>query len=217
MSRLVKILLICALLPAGVSAQGDRARDWDAGFHVNGNSSLSTSGFGGASMQVESDVGWGFSGAYNFTDRFALGLDASWRRPNYRADFVPQAGGPVRVINTRMDVSRIQFKGIFYFLESSLTPFVEVGFGWARIDSNILERPPIVGCWWDPWWGLICDSFFTTFTETRPTYGAAVGVRWDSRGDIAVRGSIGALNIDRARGVDNSNVSVAQVELLWRF
>jgi hypothetical protein len=217
MKRVIRLFFVIMLLPAAAVAQTERAGDWDAGFHIADTASLSLFGFGGASMQVESSLGYGFSGAYNFSDHFALGLDVSWRSPKYRARFVPDGPGPVRVANATMDVARVHLKAIYYFLESRVTPFVEVGYGWTRIDSNILERPPITGCWWDPWWGYLCQSAYDTYTETKPTYGAALGVRWDSRGDIALRGSIGSLKIDRGRGVDNSGVDNAQFEVVWRF
>ena len=217
MRRYSRISLVILLLPAFAAAQGDREGYWDAGFHVANHSSLSLSGFGGASMQVDGDTGYGFSGAYNFTDHIALGLDASWRRPNYVATFVPNGPGPTRIIGARMDVSRVHFKGIFYFLESRITPFIELGVGWTNIDSNILQRPPITGCWWDPWWGLICQNVYSTYTETKTSYGGAVGIRWDTRGNVALRGSIGVLEIDRARGVQNSSVDTTQLELVWRF
>lgn len=217
MKRSGRLVCVILLLPAVAAAQGGRARDWDVGFHVADYSSLSLSGFGGASMQIEGDLGYGFSGAYNFSDHVALGMDASWRSPDYRATFVPAGTGPVRVLDATMDVARIHLKGIYYFLESSVTPFIEIGFGWTRIDSNILDRPPITGCWWDPWWGYLCQTSYTTYAETKPTYGAAAGIRWDSRGDIALRGSIGSLRIERGQGVEDSSVDTMQFELFWRF
>jgi hypothetical protein len=217
MKQLSQLLCVTLVLCGPASAQRDRTGDWEAGFHVATHSSVSLLGFGGVSMQVESNGGYGFTGAYNFSDHFALGLDASWRSPDYRATLVPDGPGPVRVFDATMDVARIHFKGIYYFLESNLTPFIELGYGWTRIDSNILEGPPITGCWWDPWWGYICQTAYTTYAETKPTQGAAFGVRWDSRGDIALRGSIGALKIDRGRGVENSSVDTAQFDVLWRF
>lgn len=217
MSRSSQFFCILLLLSSGVMAQGERAGDWEAGFHVADTASLSLFGFGGVSMQVESSLGYGFSGAYNFSDHFALGLDASWRSPDYRARFVPDGPGPTRVVNATMDVARIHLKAIYYILESSVTPFVEVGYGWTRIDSNIVDRPPITGCWWDPWWGYLCQTSYTTYTETKPTYGAAVGVRWDLSGDLALRGSIGSLKIDRGRSVDNSSVNNTQFDVVWRF
>jgi hypothetical protein len=205
------------LLPAVAMSQGERARDWEAGFHFTDFSSLSLAGFRGASLQVEGSTGYGFAGAYNFTNRMAVGVEANWRSPSYRAAFVPESGGPERSLNAKMDVARIHFKGTYYFLESRFTPFVEVGYGWTRIDSNIVEGPPITGCWWDPWWGFICRTSYTTYAETEPSYGGALGVRWDTGGDISLRGSVGTLTIDRARGVDNSSVDTAQFEVIWRF
>lgn len=211
--------LLSALLLLPLLAQGQSGRDraWEGGFHLADYSSLSLSGFRGAAMEVEDSIGYGLSGGYNFTDHWALGVELSWRSPDYRATFVPDGPGPARVINATMDVARIQFKGIYYFLESDLTPFVELGYGWARIDSNILDRPPITGCWWDPWWGFICQTSYSTYTETKPTYSGAIGIRWDLRNSISLRGSVGVLNIDRARGVDNSEVKTAQFEVLWRY
>jgi opacity protein-like surface antigen len=210
-------LLCVTLLPSLANAQTQRARDWDAGFHIADYSSLSLTGFRGASMEVESSLGYGLSGAYNISNHVAVGADLSWRSPDYRATFVPDQPGPTQVLNATMDVARIYFKGIYYFLESNLTPFVEIGYGWTQIDSNILDRPPITGCWWDPWWGYICQTSFSTYTETKSTYGVAIGVRWDTRSNIALRGGIGSINVDRAKGVDNSNVETLQLEVLWRF
>lgn len=210
-----QLFCVVLLLPTVAAAQYERARTWDAGFHLADYSSLSLSGFRGAAMQVESNLGYGVSGTYNFSNHIALGIDASWRSPDYRATFVPDGPGPSRTVNASMDVARIHFKGIFYFLESNLTPFVEVGYGWTRIDSNIIERPVVTGCWWDPWWGYICRTSYTTYAETRSSYGAAVGIRWDSRGNIGLRGSVGSLKIDR--GVDDSSVDTTQLEVIWRF
>ncbi len=208
---------IVVLLPSLAFAQGERARGWEAGGHIADVSSLSLSGFRGASLDVESSLGYGISGAYNFSNHLALGIEANWRSADYRATFVPDGSGPVRTLNATMDVARLHLKGVYYFLESNLTPFIEVGYGWTRIDSNILERPPITGCWWDPWWGLQCQTTYVTYTETEPSYGAAIGLRWDSRGGIGVRGSIGSLKIDRGRGVDNSSIDTTQLEVVWRF
>lgn len=205
------------LLPLVATAQTERAGNWEAGFHVAAYSSLSLSGFRGAAMEVESSLAYGFSGAYNFTDRIAVGMDATWRSPDYRATFAPDGPGAFSVLNATMDVARIQFKGIYYFLDSNVTPFVEAGYGWTRIDSNIIEGPPITGCWWDPWWGFICQTSYNTYAETEPTWGGAFGIRWDTRGDIALRGSIGSLTLDRGRGVDNSSVDTMQLEVVWRF
>jgi hypothetical protein len=217
MQRFSPLFCFILLLPAVALAQGERSRTWETGLHVADYSSLSLSGFGGASMQVESNLGYGISGAYNFSDHMALGLEASWRSPDYSATFAPDGAGPLRTINATMDVARIHFKGIYYFLESDLTPFIEVGYGWTRIDSNIVERPVVTGCWWDPWWGYICQTSYTTYAETKSTYGAAVGIRWDLRRDVGLRGSVGSLKIDRGQGVDSSNVDTTQVEVVWRF
>jgi hypothetical protein len=214
---LLAVIASGGLLPATAMGQGERARDWETGFHVAAHSSLALFGFGGASMQVDNSFAYGFSGAYNFTDRLALGTDLSWSQPDYRARIVPDGPTSVQIINATMDMARIHVKGIFYFLDSNLSPFIEVGYGWTRIDSNIVEGPGPTECWWDPWWGYICQRTYRTFTETKPTYGGAFGIRWDTRTEVSLRGSIGSLKIDRGLAVDDSSMDTTQVEVLWRF
>lgn len=215
MKKFRGVISVFLVLPAIAAAQGDRTGAWEAGFHVADYSALALTGFRGASMQVKGDTGYGFSGAYNFSERFALGMDLSWRSPKYRATFVPDGPGPAQVINATMDVARIHIKGIYYFLDSNLTPFVEVGYGWTRIDSNILERPPITGCWWDPWWGYICATSWSTFETTEFTYNLGLGMRWDINPALFTRGTITREWISVDSGTLEFDTLNLELGLMW--
>jgi opacity protein-like surface antigen len=53
------------------------------------------------------------------------------------------------------------------------------GIGYSFIDTNIPDAPPQTACWWDPWWGYVCDTFQSTRNVEEFTYQAGVGLRWD--------------------------------------
>jgi opacity protein-like surface antigen len=78
-----------------------------------------------------------------------------------------------------MDTFTMSGKGTFNFLEGPITPYVELGFGWTAVDSNIADGPPVTGCWWDPWWGYVCAPYWDTYTEDLTSWSAGLGVRWD--------------------------------------
>lgn len=205
-------------VPCAYAQKTERDGVWDAGFHLQHTSSVSLDGTSGSSLTVDGAVGYGFSGSYNFSNHWALGLDTSWLSPHYRATFVPDGATAPDTIETNMDIVRIHAKGIYYFRDADLTPFVQIGVGWSQIDSNIINGPPVTGCWWDPWWGYVCRNYYTTYTETRPSYSAAVGVRWDMPlTGLSVRGSIGKLEVETPKSVQNANMNTVQFELLWHF
>jgi opacity protein-like surface antigen len=211
--------LACSLCSVQVHSQGlgGRAGTWEAGFHVVDMSAVSLDGIAGSFLDVDDDIGYGFTGAYNFTNRFAVMLDVNWAKPDYTATFVPDGPGSRATISTNLDVVTIQAKGVFHLLEDDLTPFIEAGVGWTNVDSNIIEGPPITGCWWDPWWGYICESFYETYSETRTSYSAGFGIRWDMSSDLALRGSVGILEVDTGHDTEDARVDTVQFDFAWRF
>jgi opacity protein-like surface antigen len=212
-------LCVCLIAANQAHSQpsSDRAHTWEAGFHVVDMSDATLDGIFGSSLDVDNQIGYGFTGAYNFTNRFALMLDVNWSRPNYRATFVPEGGGNPVTISTKLDVATILAKGVFYLTDGDVAPFVEVGAGWTTLDSNIADGPPITGCWWDPWWGYVCRNYYDTYTETKASYSAGFGVRWDFSDELMMRGSVGALKVDTPRDTENATIDTIQVDFAWRF
>lgn len=208
-------LLACGPLAAQV--RSDRAGSWEAGFHIASMSSASLDGSFGAALNVDDGFGYGFTGGYNFTDRIAIMVDANWARPDYVATFVPDGPGQPQTLRTKLDVGTIQAKGVYYFLDGELTPFVEAGLGWTSVDSNIVNGPPITGCWWDFFWGYVCRNFYETYTDTTVSYSAGVGVRWDLGPEYTVRATLGTLAIDIDADGEEPNIETLQLEFAWRY
>ena len=77
--RFFSALIFCGALGISPSAfSQDRAGTWDVGFHVIDMSSELLTGNQGTTLNVDDEIGYGFTAGYNFTDRFAVGLDLNW-------------------------------------------------------------------------------------------------------------------------------------------
>lgn len=208
---------VLTLLPMLGFAQADREGGWEIGAGLVDLSSVDVKGTSGASLRVDDETGIGFSGAYHFTNRLALGLDLSYSEPSYVATLTPDGAGAPQTIRATMGVDVINFKGIFHLLENDITPYVEVGAGWTYVDSNIIEGYGGSVCWWDPWWGYVCEDYFDTYTETRPSHSYALGIRWDMNQDMVLRASWGVMEIDTSRAAEDIELDTIQLMFGWRF
>jgi opacity protein-like surface antigen len=175
------------LVPLLASAQGysnSRAQSWDFSIGAIYQQSVSTGGQNGSSLEVDSALGLGFNIAYNFSERFAIGGDFEFLQPDYKAVLADE-NDPENTTEIRHEFSQFngRLKATLNFLDGPFVPFVEAGAGWTYIDSNVADGPPITGCWWDPWWGYICEDFYSTFSETSTTYGGNLGFRYEMRGN----------------------------------
>jgi hypothetical protein len=116
-----------------------------------------------------------------------------------------------------MDLFSYMFKGTFNLLEGPITPYAELGFGWTEMDSNVADQPPITGCWWDPWWGYICNTYVSTFSKTRETLTGALGIRMDLGNGMTLKGSYGMMRIDTSRAAESAEMNYYRLDVGWRF
>ena len=210
-------ILLLPLMSFSAMAQGDRAKSWDVGVQVSNIGSQTLDGTMGSFINIDSEFGFGFWGTYNFSNRLGLGFDFNWTQPRYTARFVPENGTTPIDVNHRMDLFTFQGKGVFNLLEGPVTPYVEAGFGWTRVDSNVASTPPTTGCWWDPWWGYICSSFYSTYGDTVTSYSGAVGLRWDINRYYTMRAAYGLLVLDTRSGAADAELDMWRLEFGWRF
>ena len=204
------------LLSTSAFAQ-DRSQTWEFEASLFGTESLTLSGEQSTGLDVDSDVGFGLGASYNFNNRWALGFGFSWHSPRYEATYLPEAGPPLETLRASMDIWSLQGKGTFNLLEGPITPYLEVGFGWTNVDSNIIDGPPISGCWWDPWWGYICDTFYSTYTEDLTSWYYGAGVRWDINREFGIKGSYGMLELDTSKRTEDASIGLWRVEVVWRY
>lgn len=186
--RLILALLLIAI-SANVHAQrfntkkiheGHREGTWEVSLLTQYQNSTSKSLEGGSGLAVDSKVGWGFGIGWNWTDKLNLSYQFSLIKPGYTATLVPEdPEAEPRVIDYTMTRYSNRFNVAWNFFNGPLTPFVQAGVGWSKLDSNIPKAPPITGCWWDPWWGYICDTTWDTRDASGFSYNAGIGLRWD--------------------------------------
>lgn len=189
------------LAPPAAAAESDRPTHWQMSIPITFTSSSNYDSEEGTSIDVNDDLGWGFGFGYHFDKRFMLGVDFTWLSANYDAHIATDFDGDqvpddsVDVAGT-LDATNLQFVGQFNILPGRFTPFVRGSFGWTWVDSNIPAGPATGTCWWDPWFGYICDTWQPTFEDTSFAYGAAGGVRAELTDRFFVEGSYNLLWVD---------------------
>ena len=199
--------LVCiSLLMLANASKADREGKMDFAFTIPYFNGKEFNFDGGSSAELNSDPGFGFSFAYNYTDKLAGRVDMTFNSVSYDATRVLDDGNQTsQFINGSVDSSTFRVGGSYYFTTGNFTPFVDANIGWNFIDSNVASGPPNTICWWDPWWGYICDSYVPTYTENSLTYGLGLGVRaevFDS-GYIRLGYFIDYVDFDNAAGTDD--------------
>ncbi len=219
MRNLFAAILLIAL-PAVSSAQSysTRSDSWEWSISAVFQDSKNISSENGSYLDVKSDTGFGLNMAYNLSDKLSVGMDLEFIWPNYDAVIVDDLGidGDVSISHEMSQVNT-RFKGTYNFFEGPFTPFVEAGLGWSYFDSNVTDQPPVVGCWWHPIWGYICDGFYDTFSETEFSYGAGAGIRYDFTGGTFIKASYNVWELDGLGSAHDSSLEAGRIEFGWNF
>jgi hypothetical protein len=194
------ILGMTAWIPRAAAADSERAGKWQGSIPITFTSGGDYNSEG-TSVNINDDLGWGFGFGYNLTDHFMVGSDFTWLSANYDAsvatdinnDQIPDS--KVDVGGT-LDAANFQLVGQYNILKGRITPFLRASFGWTWIDSNIPSGPATGTCWWDPWYGYICNTWQPTFETTSFAYGAAAGLRAELGERFFIEGSYNVLWVD---------------------
>jgi len=171
---------------------------------------------GGSRVSVDEGFGIGFGVGHYLTDRLVIGADFEWLAPDYSATLIDD-NGSASEFDHELTQLNFRFKGAFYFLEGPFSPYAELGAGWTYVDSNVADGPPIVGCWWHPWFGYICDGYYETFNETSFSYGGALGLRYRFEGGTVLRLSYNNYEVDGSGDAPDPTLNAARLEVVWDF
>jgi len=186
LKRLI-ILLVLMSISSSVFAQRFnkapsylRSNKWEATVLMGFQNKVSHTGEGGSTLDLDSAFGFGVNVGFNFSTYLTVGYKFMTSNPNYTATFVPEdpAEDP-GVLNYKMSRTTHMFYGQWNILDRGLTPIVQLGIGWVKLDSNVPSQPPSTSCWWDPWWGYICSSTWKTYKTSELAWSAGIGARWD--------------------------------------
>jgi opacity protein-like surface antigen len=215
-ARCASVLLLLVVAPT-VLAQGAsiRAGKWETTLQLVSSSSEKSSGDNGSSIDVESELGFGFGLGYNFTPNWSLGFDLLYVKPKYEAVYNSEEDGLVS-LRHRMTIYSGQFNGTWNLMDGPFTPYLQLGGGWTYLDSNVASGPPVTGCWWDPLWGYVCSSYWSTYNDTSFSWGYGAGLRYELRNGMFIKGSVNRVEIDGVNGLDPSFDTI-KAELGWMF
>jgi opacity protein-like surface antigen len=218
--RTLPLVLLLSLPGIAAAQSADRTGTWEAGFKLTDTSHEFVTGEGGSSMDVEGEIAWGFFGGYHINEHFQITGEISWSDPDYLAEFpldlLPGGGNTVVQVDAELDIWYTEFKAVFNLLDREFTPYAEVGYGWTVVDSNIQDGPADTGCWWDPWWGYMCASFYDTYESTINSLTYAVGLRWDLSDSSVLKASYGIREFDLDRAEDLEQ-DVFAIDFAWKF
>jgi opacity protein-like surface antigen len=211
-------LLAAALLLITDAANAERRKgNFDVTLGAASLFSEKVGGAEGSSLDIDSNTGIQAGIDYYLTNRLSVGFDMSWLNPRYTATLVPEDGSPDVTVSHRSTIFNGQFSAAYDLMDGPFTPFAEAGIGWTYFDSNVLDSDPIVGCWWDPFWGYICDAFYSTYSDTNFSYHATLGFRWDFSMEMFAKASYRWLEVDLGSGAAKPMMEQALLEIGWRF
>jgi opacity protein-like surface antigen len=167
---------------------------------------------GGSLVDIDEGIGVGLGLGYYLSDRLMVGADLEWLAPDYSAQLVDD-NGAVSSFDHDLTQLNFRFKGTFNFLTGPFSPYAELGAGWTYVDSNVGDGPPIVGCWWHPYFGYICDGYYETFSETSFSYGGALGLRYQFVGSTILRLSYNNYDLDGSGDSPDPTLNAARLDL----
>jgi opacity protein-like surface antigen len=182
--------LLLLILPMGEALAydpGPREGKWDFTVQMRYMDGMNLNGTGDTSVDINSTLGWGFGIGYNLTNKLALAMDINWANANYNATYINNLGAPGTYYGT-MYASTIALNLTYYLTDGAIAPFVMGGIGSSFIDTNIPTGPSTGQCWYDPWWGYVCNSYQPTYSSSNFSYNAGLGLRWDLAPGFFLRG-----------------------------
>ena len=179
------LILACGLVSLASTAwaqggiqESNRWRHWDFSLQTRYVGTQEFEGERSSSLKLSDDLGWGFGFGYHVNERVNLGFLMSWRAVPYDAKAVNENNETIRYSNW-LDTGTIALTGEWNILPKTLTPYVNGAIGWTMLDTNIYAGYGGSYCWWDPWYGYICDDYSYTYGSDEATFAAGAGLRWE--------------------------------------
>jgi outer membrane protein assembly factor BamD len=203
--------------PGPAAGTGTRDGRWEARIGVAMTNSADVDFEGGTTAAIDSATGFLLGAAYHYSDHLQLGGNLTWDKKDYRAAIVAEDPEDSFEVDGDLESMSLMFDAAYNFLTGPLTPFVAGGIGWTWVDTNIVNAPPDVGCWWDPWYGYICFSSQNTKTINGLAYEVGAGVRYDFSDAFVVDGSYRMRWVDFDNATGKPSFDGFQLNLGWKF
>jgi opacity protein-like surface antigen len=157
----------------------------------------------------------GFGFAYHFSDFFSVHGDFMFGSATFSGN-APVT--PNTTIGFKQDafIQTGRFNVDYNIINRRLTPFVTAGIGYQYLETE-LNHGSVTTCWWDPWWGWVCDTDHVHAWETDFTWNVGGGLRWNVLDGLVVKAMAGAtwLEYSGAHGITTQLEGIFSIG--WSF
>ncbi|WP_181898452.1 outer membrane beta-barrel protein [Alteromonas aestuariivivens] len=207
----------CSVQANDLSRIEHRAGSWEAGFSLSYVDSFSIDGRNSSHIEIEDDVGFGGTFGYHVNDHLLVSVDFTHNEQSYQAQVIPDDNTQEPYfIQHALSNDSFAVSTTYHFYPTVFTPFVTAGIGWNTLDSNI-RRDDYGGtvCWWDPWWGYVCDDYYSTYSDTAFSYGFGAGLRWNIAHNFVLKASLNQRWLDVDSVGDTPGVMSGKLEFVW--
>ena len=215
-TRTIYLAGLALALLAGATVANAQSREgrWEYTLGIPYQLGSETTFDGGSTLKTKSDFGFGMTFGYNPSEQVTWSFGLKWAGIGYDANVVKDGGGTTGISGT-YDAWGLSGNLLFNLGQGPLTPFVGAGIGYTWIDTNVPNGLPQTGCWWDPWYGYICSTYYPTKSVNSFSYQAMGGLRYAFNPRTFLRLSYASQWIDTSNGTPRFDVF--GVELGWLF
>lgn len=172
---------------------------------------------GGTAVEFNSNTSFMVGLGYQLSEHFEVGANFTYEERDFEASIAGDAVGEVFAATGDVDSMGVMFDLSYYFLTGRIRPFLTAGAGWNFVDTNIPTAPPQVGCWWNPWYGYICEDFQDTKNVDGFAYQAGAGVRYQINPSLSLSGSYRMNWLDYPKADGTPTFDAIQLILNWGF
>jgi opacity protein-like surface antigen len=190
---------------------------WQTRLGVNYQLTSNTDFDGGTTAEFDSSTGFVVGFGYDFSNHLEIGANFSFNERDFDARVAGDAPGEVFPVNGSLEAMGVTFDLTYYFMTGRFTPFITSGIGWNWVDTNIPTAPPQVGCWWDPWYGYICEGFQETKSVDGFTYQLGAGLRYRLSKTFSLNGGYRMSWLDFPKASGTPTFDGIQLILDWGF
>jgi len=172
---------------------------------------------GGSRIEFNSSTAFLIGIGYELSNHFEIGANFTYDDRDYEgllAGDEPDEDFPVL---GNMETMGVMFDLSYYFLTGRFRPFLTTAAGWNFVDTNVETRPPQVGCWWNPWYGYICESFQDTKSVDGFAYQVGAGVNYRITPTVSLSGSYKMSWLDMPKADGTPTFDAIQIILNWGF
>lgn len=172
---------------------------------------------GGSTVEFNSSTAFLMGLSYALSEHFEIGANLGYDDRDYEAVLAGDAADEFFPARGSVETAGVMFDLSYYFLTGRIRPFVSTGAGWSFVDTELPTAPPQVGCWWNPWYGYICEGFQDTRSVDGFAYQAGAGVDVRVSRSVSLSGSYRMNWVDYPKASGTPTFDAIQLILHWAF